>query len=129
MSRPTVSGPMSSLTTGGFTLVELLIVMALIGILVVALLPNVLSGKEQGKMAETKMRLNHLRTCIETYDRKRGYYPPSSFADADKRVKVKNNTTNESIVNVVLLQRSKEQEELFKIHMVSPLEFSPAATV
>ncbi|MHC4078565.1 MAG: type II secretion system protein [Planctomycetota bacterium] len=80
-----------------FTLIELLIVIGLIAVLVVALAPNILGPSEQARRAETKARMDHLKLCIETFARKRGYYPPSSFALADKGIKVKNNTTNEGI--------------------------------
>ncbi len=81
----------------GFTLIELLIVIGLIGILVVALAPNILGPSKQAKRVETLARMQHLELCIRRYADKRGDYPPSSFADADKSVKVKNNSINEGI--------------------------------
>ncbi len=80
-----------------FTLIELLIVIGLIGLLAVALVPNILSPSKQAKRVETLARLKHLERSIKTYARKRGDFPPSSFADAVKSVKVKNNTINEGI--------------------------------
>lgn len=85
-----------------FTLIELLIVIGLIGLLVVALVPNLLTPGQQARRAETMARLLHLQMCISTYERKNGYYPPSSFAHADKDVKVKNNGVNEGIECLVV---------------------------
>ncbi len=82
---------------GAFTLIELLIVMGLIALLVAALAPNLLMPGREGKRAETLARMQHLELCIRVYTRKNGYYPPSSFANAHKTVKVKNNGTNEGI--------------------------------
>jgi prepilin-type N-terminal cleavage/methylation domain-containing protein len=80
-----------------FTLIELLIVLGLITLLVAVLVPNLLTPSVQGQRTETLTRLQHLELCIRTYERKHGYYPPSSFSHADKDVKVKNNGINEGI--------------------------------
>jgi len=80
-----------------FTLIELLIVIGLIGLLVAALAPNLLAPSLAAKRAETLARMQHLQLCIRVYTDKNGYYPPSSFANADKTVKVKSNGTNEGI--------------------------------
>ena len=80
-----------------FTLIELLIVIGLIGLLVAALAPNLLTPLRETNRVETLARMKHLELCIRLYTRKNGYYPPSSFAKADKAVKVKNNGTNEGI--------------------------------
>ena len=81
----------------GFTLIELLIVIGLIGILVAALAPNLFGPRKEANRVETLTRMNHLKVCIDTYDRKNGDFPPSSFADAARAVKVKNNGINEGI--------------------------------
>lgn len=81
----------------GFTLIELLIVIGLIALLAAALAPNLLTPSLEAKRAETLARLKHLELCIRVYADKHGYYPPSTFANADKAVKVKNNAINEGI--------------------------------
>jgi prepilin-type N-terminal cleavage/methylation domain-containing protein len=80
-----------------FTLIELLIVIGLITLLMAVLVPNLLTPQKQGQQAETLQRLKHLELCIRAFETKHGYYPPSTFANADKDVKVKNNGINEGI--------------------------------
>lgn len=86
----------------GFTLIELLVVLGILGLLVVALLPNVLSATKKGDEAETQARLLFLRTAVEAFERKNGYYPPDNFVDPDGKVKAKADSVNPGIESLVI---------------------------
>ncbi|MFH2013096.1 MAG: prepilin-type N-terminal cleavage/methylation domain-containing protein [Pseudomonadota bacterium] len=51
----------------GFTLIELMIVVAIIGILAAIAIPNYLSFQKKAKTAEAKTMLGNIRTMEETY--------------------------------------------------------------
>ena len=53
--------------TGGFTLVELIIVMAVIGTLILVAIPNYVAAIRQAREAVLKEDLHVLRTAIDSY--------------------------------------------------------------
>jgi type II secretion system protein G len=66
-------------TSKGFTLIELLIVITIIGILAVALLPQVLGGPARARDAARKADLNAIVTALEQYAVDNdGQYPPNT---------------------------------------------------
>jgi general secretion pathway protein G len=66
-------------TSKGFTLIELLIVITIIGILAVALLPQVLGGPARARDAARKADLNAIVTALEQYAVDNdGQYPANS---------------------------------------------------
>jgi type IV pilus assembly protein PilA len=58
----------------GFTLIELMIVVAIIGILAAIAIPNFLNYQLKAKTAEAKTNLGAIRTSQETFNAEMDYY-------------------------------------------------------
>jgi len=66
----------------GFTLVEMLVVIAIIGVLAALLLPAVMYALVRAKNTAVAIEVNQLAAAIESYKQDKGDYPPN-FRDKD----------------------------------------------
>ena len=64
----------------GFTLVELLVVVTIIGVLIALLLPAVQMGREAARIAQCKNNLRQIGVAINTHAETYGTYPPGNDA-------------------------------------------------
>lgn len=65
----------------GFTLIEILAVLVILGILVAVLATNLLTGREVAEVEAARRLLARVETAIDHFEREFGDYPPSSFTD------------------------------------------------
>lgn len=60
----------------GFTLVELMVVIAIFGLLIMIVVMNISSARKSSRDAQRKADLNTIRIALQTYKEKYGTYPP-----------------------------------------------------
>ncbi len=65
---------------GGFTLLELLIVIVIIGILAVLIVPNLTAGPQRARDAQRKSDMRNVKTALETYFNDNNQYPGGAGA-------------------------------------------------
>lgn len=90
---------------GGFTLMELLVVLAILSLLAVALLPTIGLGLDRQGRTETQGRMALLVTAIDAFERNHGFYPPDDFkivAPDEYQVKVQADRTNAGIESLLI---------------------------
>jgi prepilin-type N-terminal cleavage/methylation domain-containing protein len=80
-----------SVARAGFTLIEILAVIVLIGILMVILLPRLLGTKDIADEQIARAHLTEIAAAIGEYEQKFGDYPPSSWPE---KWGIAPNTTN-----------------------------------
>ncbi|MEW6233924.1 MAG: prepilin-type N-terminal cleavage/methylation domain-containing protein [Candidatus Omnitrophota bacterium] len=75
---------MTRLNRKAFTLIELLIVVAIIGVLAAIAVPNFLNAQMRAKIANVQAELRNLSSALEMYRMDRGMYPPwRTFQNGD----------------------------------------------
>lgn len=75
---------MRKMNQKGFTIIELLVVIVIIGILVALTLPNLFSAQARGRDTDRKNELKNVQQKLETYFNDNGSYPAEgALADAD----------------------------------------------
>ncbi|MGI6454361.1 MAG: type IV pilin protein [bacterium] len=67
--------------TQAFTLIELLIVVAIIGVLAAIAVPNFINAQVRAKVAKSQAEMQTIATALETYHIDRNKYPP--FIDSN----------------------------------------------
>ncbi len=68
--------------SGGFTLIELMIVIAIIAILAAILVPNFIRARAQGQLTACKSNLKNIGTALEMYSTDwSGKYPDGDVGD------------------------------------------------
>jgi prepilin-type N-terminal cleavage/methylation domain-containing protein len=75
--RHILQGKAIGKAAGGFTLVELLIVIAIIGILASMLLVVIAQAQAAAKKTQTRLEVKHIETAIADYDSIYSYFPVS----------------------------------------------------
>lgn len=71
---------MRKLNSKGFTIIELLVVIVIIGILVALALPNLFSAQQRGRDTERKNDLKNISQKLETYFNDNTSYPAGDMA-------------------------------------------------
>ncbi len=66
----------------GFTLIEMMIVVAIIAILVTILVPNLMRARAQAQTAACEGNLKEIATALELYETDHDSYPQSGNVDA-----------------------------------------------
>jgi type II secretion system protein G len=66
----------------GFTLIEMMIVVAIIAILVTILVPNLMRARAQAQTAACEGNLKEIATALELYETDHDAYPQSGNVDA-----------------------------------------------
>jgi prepilin-type N-terminal cleavage/methylation domain-containing protein len=65
----------------GFTLVEVLVVIMILGVLMAMALPRFAGTREQARRAAMKMNVHNVQLVIETFHMEKGYYADDFYED------------------------------------------------
>lgn len=70
-----LKSPRTRRATGGFTLIELMVVLVILGILAALVVPNVLSRADDAKITAAKSDISSLMQALKLYKLDNGRYP------------------------------------------------------
>lgn len=70
----------------GFTMIEMLVVIGIIGLLMAFLVPNLLSARDRGKETAVKGVLHSVQLAVEAYNMENLTYPPAKNAGMETLV-------------------------------------------
>jgi prepilin-type N-terminal cleavage/methylation domain-containing protein len=65
----------------GFTLVELLVVILILGVMMAMTIPRIAGVRQQAREAAMKMNLHNVQVVIETYHAEQGFYAEDFYED------------------------------------------------
>lgn len=81
------------LSQRGFTLIEILVVIAIIGILTSVILPRINSARDKGVIAKVELELDSIRKAMEVLFADTGYYPNGTSTICPSSVGANNEVT------------------------------------
>ena len=85
----------------GFSLIEIMIVLIIIGGLMAVIIPKVQDGREQSNVKNTKMRLSEISTKVNEYYAECGKYPTAITFLTDDDASCKNWTGNPKLKSLL----------------------------
>jgi type II secretion system protein G len=89
----------------GFTLVEVLIVVAIIGVLMGLVLPALMKAGNKAKITETQTIIEQIKAALQEYEHDYGDYPPTSLKDEEHY----SNGVNDGIESLVVHLSNKDK--------------------
>jgi general secretion pathway protein G len=66
---------MKKLTQSGFTLIEVMVVVVILGILAAIIVPRIMSRPEQARMVKVKQDILAVQSALDLYKLDNGFYP------------------------------------------------------
>lgn len=89
----------------GFTLIEILVVIAIISVLMGLILPAIMKAGSKAKVVETTALIEKIKAALQGYEHDNGDYPPTSLKDAG----FYSNSINDGIESLVVHLASKSK--------------------
>ncbi len=119
----------------GFTLVELLVVITIIGILIALLLPAVQAAREAARRLQCMNNLKQVGLAVLNYEETHGVFPPSSTWDVAAGVDIQQGNNSRLGPNwVVLVLPHLEQQAVYDAfrlprYITDPANAAPRGTI